>query len=96
MLSSFRGFRRRKFAPAVKTSVYSRACVTQAKITTLLFEVPLRIDSLMRSAPGTSESTKAPSVFRRFRQSRAASAVGTRINLAPYFLTPLDTAFIVA
>src|SRR6266567_440883 len=46
--------------------------------------------------PGTARSMKTPSILRRLRQSRAVSAVGTRINLAPYFFTPPETAFMVA
>ena len=76
--------------------VYSFASVTQAKITALLFDVPLRMASISPNAPGTSRSTKMPSIFRRFRQSRAACAVGTNRNFAPYFFTPADTAFIIA
>ena len=95
-LSSVNGLRNRKFAPTARICEDSFAFTRHAKITALLFEVPLRVDSMRPSAPGTSISTNTPSIFLRFRHSRASCAVGTKTNFAPNFFTPLATACIVA
>jgi len=94
--SSVTGLRNRKFAPTAKICVDSFVFIRQAKITALQFEVPLRVDSIKPKAPGTSMSTKTPSIFLRFKQSRASCAEGTNTNLAPNFFTAFETACIRA
>src|SRR6266404_3724704 len=96
MLSAVRGFKSRKLAPALSVTVDSFELWTQAKMTDFELDVPLRMSMISSSAPGASMSTKTPSNLRRLRLSRADSAPGDKLDLAPYFFTPPEMAVRVA